>query len=304
MDNQYRYWKSKRHVSHFVILMVCITTLIVSFFFDVIDYMRHADANGVVDPDYESPTTIIVVIAFLVTVFVLILFIVDLVYYFNVKSRLKRSSANNIEISIKTDDEKVNAALNETNAKFLKAGLVADINKQTEIDAEYAYKLELKVDTKETFPLFLYILYKPLTIGLIAIIVICAGLNLLININNPKDAIIPTIICCSASILFLVFIFLFLVFRANASKKKAILNTKEMGFRIYAEHIEQYNIIEKDGSEAEIRYKVPFFKMKHLETKRAIYCRGLNNGQVVALRLDKSQMPEEALILFKSKLNK
>ena len=132
----------------------------------------------------------------------------------------------------------------------------------------------------------------------------CVGLNMLFNINNPQEAIIPSIISASAAILFLLLIFVILVVNANANKKKAIQTTKEMGIRIYSDHIEQYNIVTKGDSEAEIRYKVPFLKMKHLETKRAFYFRSYNNGQVVALRLDKSEMPEEAIILIKNKIKK
>ena len=262
------------------------------------------DENGVIDPAYESPTTVAVVITFLISVLALIFFIVDLIYYFNVKKRIKRNTTNNVEIKVKSDDPKVNSALDDAQAKFMTAGIVADLNKQTEIDAEYSYKLERVVNNKETFCLFLYTLYKPFGITILAAILMCVGLNMLFNINNPQEAIIPSIISASAAILFLLLIFVILVVNANANKKKALETTKEMGIRIYSDHIEQYNIVTKGDSEAEIRYKVPFLKMKHLETKKAIYCRGYNNGQVVALRLDKSEMPEEAIILIKNKIKK
>ena len=283
--------------------MVAITALNVIFWVDVLDYMKHVDSNGVVDPAYESPTTIAVVITFFITIVALICFITDLIFYFNVKKRMKNKN-NNIEISVKSDDQKLNTALDTAQAKFMTAGLVADLNKQTEIDAEYAYKMELTVKTKETAPLFLYILYKPFGLTLLILLAMCTGLNLLFNMSDLKQAIVPIIISCSVSILFFVGFFIFLVVRANKSKKKAIQTTKEMGFRIYSDHIEQYNILLKDDSEVEIRYKVPFLKMKYLETKRAFYFRGYNNGQVVALRLDKKEMPEEAYILIKAKLNK
>ena len=301
---QYSYWKSKRHVFHFVMLMVALLALSIIFWVDIMQYMKHIDANGVVDPEYESPTTTVVVIMTFITFIVLIFFIVDLIVYFNVKKRLKKTG-NNIEISVKSDDEKVNKALDETKTKFMSAGLVADVNTQTsELDVEYAYKINKLINTKETVPLFLYILYKPLGIGLLALILMCVALNMIFNINNPKDAILPIVISVAASFLIIILFFVFLVVRANNAKKKAVEYTKEIGMRIYADHLEQYNIVTKDNQEAEIRYKVPFLKMKHLETKRAFYCRGYNNGQVVALRLDKSDMPEEALILIKNKLGK
>jgi len=285
-------------------LMVALLALSIIFWVDIMQYMKHIDANGVVDPEYESPTTTVVVIMTFITFIVLIFFIVDLIVYFNVKKRLKKTG-NNIEITVKSDDEKVNKALDETKTKFMSAGLVADVNTQTsELDVEYAYKINKLINTKETVPLFLYILYKPLGIGLLALILMCVALNMIFNINNPKDAILPIVISVAASFLIIILFFVFLVVRANNAKKKAVEYTKEIGMRIYADHLEQYNIVTKDNQEAEIRYKVPFLKMKHLETKRAFYCRGYNNGQVVALRLDKSDMPEEALILIKNKLGK
>jgi hypothetical protein len=285
-------------------LMVALLALSIVFWVDVTQYMKHIDANGVVDPEYESPTTTVVAIMTFITFIVLIFFIADLIVYFNVKKRLKKTG-NNIEISVKSDDEKVNKALDETKTKFMTAGLVADVNTQTsELDVEYAYKINKLINTKETVPLFLYILYKPLGIGLLALILMCVALNMIFNINNPKDAILPIIISVAVSFLIIILFFIFLVVRANNAKKKAVEYTKEIGMRIYADHLEQYNIVTKDNQEAEIRYKVPFLKMKHLETKRAFYCRGYNNGQVVALRLDKSDMPEEALILIKNKLEK
>ena len=180
--------------------MVAITALNVIFWVDVLDYMKHVDSNGVIDPAYESPTTIAVVITFLISVLALIFFIVDLIYYFNVKKRMKNKN-NNIEISVKSDDQKLNTALDTAQAKFMTAGLVADLNKQTEIDAEYSYKLKRVVNNKETFCLFFYTLYKPFGITILAAILMCVGLNMLFNINNPQEAIIPSIISASAAIL-------------------------------------------------------------------------------------------------------
>lgn len=284
--------------------MVSLAAFTILFWIDVFDYMKHMDASGVVDPNYSSPTTVAVVLLFFLTIVIFIFFLTDLIFFFNVKKRLKNRSGNNIEINVKSENKDMNTALDEANAKFVTAGLVADINSQTEIDAEYAYKLKLEANTKETTALYFYILYKPLGFALIILLLISVGLNLLININHPQDAIIPMVVSLVASIALTVLFFVFLVVRANKGKRKALLNTKEIGMRIYSDHIEQYNIFSKDGSEAEIRYKVPFLKMKYLETKRAIFCRSYNNGQVVALRLDKTQMPEEALILLKAKLKK
>ena len=304
MEHQYRYWKTKRHVIHFIALMVSLAAFTILFWIDVFDYMKHMDASGNIDPNYQSPTTVAVVILSFLVVVAFIFFLFDLIFYLNVKKRLKKTNGNNIEINVKSEEKEVNKALDDAKAKLVTSGLVADVNAQTEIDAEYAYKMKLEVNTKETFPLFLYILYKPLTFALIILLTLNVGLNLLINIDNLSDAIIPIIVGTSVSILIIVLFFIVLVARANKGKRKAIFTTNELGIRIYADHLEQYNVIAKDGTEAEIRYKVPFLKMKYLETKKSFYCRSYNNGQVVALRLDKTQMPEEALILLKAKLKK
>lgn len=303
MAQEYRYWKRKRQVIHFISLMVSTFLLLTSFFIDVVMYAKHIDANGVVDPEYESPTTIVVAIMFIIFIFALSCFIFDLIFFFNVKSRLRKKSGNNIEINIKNDDKTSNVALDDAERRFTNAGLAADINAQTgDLDIEYSYKITNFPNTKETLPLFLYILYKPFGFSLLLVLLFGAGINLLVSMDNPKGAILPIIISSLVVTLFVILVFFLLVLRANKNKKKSALSTKEIGIRIYPDHLEQYNVIVKDETEAEIRYKVPFSRMKHLETKKAFYCRSYNNGQVVALRLNKDEMPEEALILLKNKI--
>ena len=81
----------------------------------------------------------------------------------NLELEKNKKYTQNLEkslLQLKSENKDMNTALDEANAKFVTAGLVADINSQTEIDAEYAYKLKLEANTKETTALYFYILYK------------------------------------------------------------------------------------------------------------------------------------------------
>lgn len=284
--------------------MVSIFLLFNAFVIDIALAMGHVDENGVLDPNYQSPMTIVVVVLVLLLIFTLSMFVIDLIYYFSVKRRSKKTG-NNVAIKVKGDNEKENTVINDAHAKFMTAGIVADITSQTaELDVEYQYKTNPSTKLSETVALLVYVLFFPLLLSILAIMLLGIGLNLLVNLNNLQDAVVPIIITVSASIGAFFLFFGIVIFRNNAAKKRAIKTTKECGIRIYSDYVEQYVVVYKGETEAEIDYKVPFLKSKHLETKKALFIKGKNNGQVVAIRLNKSEMSEEALILIKSKLQK
>ena len=302
MSQQYRYWKTKRHVIHFIALMVSFFLMFNTFVIDCFLAMKHVDENGVLDPNYESPFTIVVIIMVLLFFFTFTMFVCDLIYYFNVKIRSKKSG-NNIEIKVKGDNEENNAAVNDAHTKFMNAGIVADINSQTtDLDVEYQYKTAPSIKLGETIALLMYVLFAPLLVCVLVIMLFGVGLNLLANINNLQDAVVPIIITVSGCLIVFVLFFAIIIIRTNSAKKRSIKTTKETGIRIYSDHLEQYTIVLKDETEAEIRYKVPFFKAKHLQTKKGFFIKGKQNGQIVAIRLNKSEMPEEAFVLIKNKL--
>ena len=185
----------------------------------------------------------------------------------------------------------------------MNAGIVADINSQTtDLDVEYQYKTAPSIKLGETIALLMYVLFAPLLVCVLVIMLFGVGLNLLANINNLQDAVVPIIITLSGCLITFVLFFAIIIIRTNSAKKRSIKTTKETGIRIYSDHLEQYTIVLKDETEAEIRYKVPFFKAKHLETKKGFFIKGKQNGQIVAIRLNKSEMPEEAFVLIKNKL--
>ena len=304
MAQQYRYWKTKRHVIHFIVLMVSIFLMFNTFLIDCYLAMGHIDENGVLDPNYESPFTIVVIIMVLLFFFVLTMFVCDLIYYFNVKIRSKKTG-NNVEIAVKGDSEQENAAIKDAHAKFMTAGIVADINSQTtELDVEYEFKTQPSIKLGETIALLMYVLFLPLLLCVLVIMLFGIGLNLLVNINDLQGAIVPIIVTVSSALVAFFLFFGIIIFKNNAAKKRAIKTTKETGIRIYKDYVEQYTVVYKDEAEAEIRYKVPFLKAKHLETKKAFFIKAKHNGQIVAIRLNKSEMPEEALILLKNKIKK
>ena len=73
-----KYFKNKRHVIYFIVLLACFIATTTLFIFDAINYSKHQEeytANG-------SPLTIAAIIALFVLIAVFIFFVINLIVFF------------------------------------------------------------------------------------------------------------------------------------------------------------------------------------------------------------------------------
>ena len=304
MIQQYNYWKRKRHVIVFILTVTLLTAFIVFLVLGAVDTLKHDEAFASYDPDYETPYILPTGVCFILSFFMLIYFFTDLFYFFRMRRRLRQTIGNNVEIKPLNSDAAMSYSADN---KLLSSGVIADVNKSEveEETAEYAYKVEIDEAYKDTGALIVYMATKPFILSCLMILVVIAMLWLLVNMGDLLGGLSNLISLAVISFLIFLIGYILLFIISAATKKKRKKFTKEVGYRIYADHLEQYLIQDKKGSLVEIRHKIFFnTKMKHKETKKHLFFKELNNGQMLALMLTKRIMPEEAMTLIKGKIEK
>ena len=304
MTQSYNYWKTKRHVIAFASVVTCNLLFLIFIFLGAWDILRHEQAIGTADPEFVSDFILPAALFFVFSFFTDIWFAVDMSFFINVRRRMRKKSGNNVEI--RTIDNNNNDASKAMEKRFLNNGIIADVNNNeasNELDIEYAYQIDVASAFKEPFTLVFYLTWRLFLFAFLIGNALCIAMWALINFGQWENAIGFLITSIIVSLLFIGLCYLVMFITVMRAKKRNMKETKEVGFRIFADHIEQYSITEKNGALAEIRHKVAFKPgMKYFETEKHFFFREMKNGQIVGIMLRKSDMPEEAKVLLEKKI--
>lgn len=288
------YWKSKRHIFCFFLLIIPIVLAIVFFIASMAATVASSHKDIKEDPVVTTLISIFVVFI-LSNILTLPIFIIDLVSFFVAKHRAKTTKENNVEVVLK-DSPVVFKDKDTTLRTAIGDGIVADVKTQEEdsIVPEIDSKIEFKPPSYKIA--FLQMLYGGWNLFLIIIIlgiVLIGGLEVLFNLKDLTKAILPTAIFAICFIAF--FALLIVLFPLIAVKKRKNFHPEASGVRIYGDTLECYMDInqELDGQNinAKFRTKFNFSKAKHKETKNLIMMKQTINKQLFVFIITKDEDP-------------
>lgn len=241
-------------------------------------------------------------VSMIVWVFSVPIFIADLVIYLVNKKRFKNKAPSNVELSLNT--ESVTKVVESTQKVMTEGGMIADIKKEGE---EIPAPLHTFPITKEAkrFGVSLFLSWFMMGPAMIFIAILGVALSflmqLLMNLNNPINAVIPASIM-SGIIIVIVVGFFFILAAAMHSNRKNV-NASDMCINIYEDRFENYYKFEtvREGLKGELRYKFPYKKAKTFETKKFFAVKNIVNGQAVSMYMTKDEL-SEAIEIIKQKV--
>ena len=292
------YWKSKSHVIIFIITILAHLFLVTSFVLDMYAYMQDPASA-----DPETPariTTLIVVIAVLVSFIIDIIFFTDLFRYIRLKRRTSQNIKSNVEIYTegagKEDADKEAKKLLKFNE------VIADVTTEnpTTTGAEFDCPQEsIKYPSlKATFVTMFYAVGLPLLaifamffVGIFLFFFMIDSAHPLDGLRNATSLLILVIL------IFVVAIAVIMIIQRIRLKKRM---PKAAGIRIYPEYLEQYVVSYKEAM-METRYKVSYDNMKRMQTKNFYVIKGKVNNQTAVITILKKEIPNEAMELIESR---
>ena len=292
------YWKSKSHVIIFIITILAHLFLVTSFVLDMYAYMQDPASA-----DPEAPariTTLIVVIAVLVSFIIDIIFFADLFRYIRLKRRTSQNIKSNVEIYTegagKEDADKEAKKLLKFNE------VIADVTTEnpTTTGAEFDCPQEsIKYPSlKATFVTMFYAVGLPLLaifamffVGIFLFFFMIDSAHPLDGLRNATSLLILVIL------IFVVAIAVIMIIQRIRLKKRM---PKAAGIRIYPEYLEQYVVSYKEAM-METRYKVSYDNMKRMQTKNFYVIKGKVNNQTAVITILKKEIPNEAMELIESR---
>lgn len=299
------YWKHPLHIIIFILFVASIALVGVFIFASIIG----AIISGVpVDPDTPDPffdaCFMGAAISFVVWLFSIPVFVTDLIIYLVNKKRFKSKTPSNIEMSLNTDS--VVKAVESQKKVMTDGGAIVDIKKEGEEGPTPLKSFPINESPsaksfKASLFLLTFMLGKTILLILIVGLALIAGLELLFNLNNPINAVIPMIILSCITLVLVVGIFFLLASGIHNNRK----NTKasDMCINIYEDYFEQYYKFEtiREGLRGEFRYKFQYAKSKTFETKKILAIKTRVNGQISAMILTKDDK-NEAIDTIKEKI--
>ena len=292
------YWKSKSHVIIFIITILAHLFLVTSFVLDMYAYMQDPASA-----DPEAPariTTLIVVIAVLVSFIIDIIFFVDLFRYIRLKRRTSQNIKSNVEIYTegagKEDADKEAKKLLKFNE------VIADVTTEnpTTTGAEFDCPQEsIKYPSlKATFVTMFYAVGLPLLAIFAMFFVGIFLFFFMIDSAHPLDGLRnATSLLVLVVLIFVVAMAVIMIIQRVRLKKRM---PKAAGIRIYPEYLEQYVVSYKEKM-METRYKVNYDNMKRMQTKNFYIIKGKVNNQTAVITILKKEIPTEALELIESR---
>ena len=298
------YFKSKGHkfcfISFFVTLFISNALFIASIISAAV-----SKAEKLQDDPVANGIIIALVVAILITVFFFVIFVVDLIAYFITKGRAKKNKGAPIyvETNKEQDKEEQEKALSDA-----VGNLSVHLNEKNDnpLDAEYEFKEQHNPSFKKNLYVQAYSSVPALFVIWVLGTMIIFIIGLLMNTKNlATGAIAAAIWSGILLVVFAVFFFIIVIVLTNNQKK---LKPIDMGTRIYPDYLESYVVLNQDYRHQHLDMtmstKAPFNKLRYRETKEYLLCKGVVNKQVVGFVFDKKTVPEEGIILIKSKIKK
>ena len=292
------YWKSKKHITIFAITVASYVFLFTAFALDMYAYMQDPASA-----DPEAPariTTLIVVIAVLVSFIVDIIFFSDLFRYIRLKRRTSQNIKSNVEIYAegagKEDADK------EAKKMLRMSEVIADVTteNQNTTGAEFDCPQESikRPSLKATLVTMIYAVGLP---HLAIFAMFFVGIFLfffMIDSAHPLDGLRnATSLLVLVILIFVVAMTIIMIVQRVRLKKRT---PKAAGIRIYPEYLEQYVVSYKEAM-METRYKVNYDNMKRMQTKNFYIIKGKVNNQTAVITILKKELPAEALELIESR---
>lgn len=292
------YWKSKKHITIFAITVASYVFLFAAFALDMYAYMQDPASA-----DPEAPariTTLIVVIAVLVSFIVDIIFFSDLFRYIRLKRRTSQNIKSNVEIYAegagKEDADK------EAKKMLRMSEVIADVTteNQNTTGAEFDCPQESikRPSLKATLVTMIYAVGLPLLaifamffVGIFLFFFMIDSAHPLEGLRNATSLLVLVIL------IFVVAMTIIMIVQRVRLKKRT---PKAAGIRIYPEYLEQYVVSYKEAM-METRYKVNYDNMKRMQTKNFYIIKGKVNNQTAVITILKKELPAEALELIESR---
>ena len=292
------YWKSKKHITIFAITVASYVFLFTAFALDMYAYMQDPASA-----DPEAPariTTLIVVIAVLVSFIVDIIFFSDLFRYIRLKRRTSQNIKSNVEIYAegagKEDADK------EAKKMLRMSEVIADVTteNQNTTGAEFDCPQESikRPSLKATLVTMIYAIGLPLLAIFAMFFVGIFLFFFMIDSAHPLDGLRnSTSLLVLVILIFVVAMTIIMIVQRVRLKKRT---PKAAGIRIYPEYLEQYVVSYKEAM-METRYKVNYDNMKRMQTKNFYIIKGKVNNQTAVITILKKELPAEALELIESR---
>lgn len=292
------YWKSKKHITIFAITVASYVFLFTAFALDMYAYMQDPASA-----DPEAPariTTLIVVIAVLVSFIVDIIFFSDLFRYIRLKRRTSQNIKSNVEIYAegagKEDADK------EAKKMLRMSEVIADVTteNQNTTGAEFDCPQESikRPSLKATLVTMIYAVGLPLLAIFAMFFVGIFLFFFMIDSAHPLDGLRnATSLLVLVILIFVVAMTIIMIVQRVRLKKRT---PKAAGIRIYPEYLEQYVVSYKEAM-METRYKVNYDNMKRMQTKNFYIIKGKVNNQTAVITILKKELPAEALELIESR---
>ena len=295
------YWKSPLHIIIFSLFVGSIALAGLFIFIACIGLF----VNGVPAEGESEPVSDFCfngcLVSLIVWIFTIPVFVADLVIYLVNKKRFNKKVPSNVEVSLNT--ESVVQAVEKTKI-MTEGGMIADIKKEGEEMPTPLYSFPITKENK-SFKVSLFLAWFMIGHAMISIailgIALCFLIHLLINLNNPIDAVVPASIM-SGIIIVIVIGFFFILASAMHSNRKNV-KSSDMCINIYEDRFENYYKFEtiREGLKGELKYKFPYKKAKTFETKKFYAVKNVVNGQVVAMYMTKDELGE-AIEIIKQKI--
>ena len=268
------YWKSKSHVTIFIITILAHLFIVVSFAFDMYAYMQDPASA---DPDAPARiTTLIVVIAVLVSFIVDIIFFTDLFRYIRLKRRTSQNIKSNVEIYAegtgKEDADK------EAKKMLRMSEVIADVTTENQNTTGAEFDCPQESIKRPSLKATLVTMFYAVGLPLLAIFAMFfVGIFLfffMIDSAHPLDGLRnATSLLVLVILIFVVAMTIIMIVQRVRLKKRT---PKAAGIRVYPEYIEQYVVSYKEAM-METRYKVNYNNMKRMQTKNFYIVKGKVN---------------------------
>ena len=292
------YWKTKSHVIIFILMILAHVFWTTAFIVDCVAYMQDPASA-----DPEAPariTTLIVVIAVLVSFIVDIIFFSDLFRYIRLKRRTSQNIKSNVEIYAEGAGKE--EADKEAKKMLRMSEVIADVTteNQNTTGAEFDCPQESikRPSLKATLVTMIYAVGLPLLAIFAMFFVGIFLFFFMIDSAHPLDGLRnATSLLVLVILIFVVAMTIIMIVQRVRLKKRT---PKAAGIRIYPEYLEQYVVSYKEAM-METRYKVNYDNMKRMQTKNFYIIKGKVNNQTAAITILKKELPAEALELIESR---
>ena len=282
MNNQepYRYWKNKRHVIHFSILMATIALFFLFFFI----YVFFCEDN--------SPFVNVLTASLLSIFLALIAFLIDFIFFLYRKNNkdkpVEQAPQNQVEIKAEVGSPSIETkeqAEVETTSEEKQEQPVFESNVKVLNGAKFS----------KTALLTYYGIFWSLVTLWLLFSLIYSGIVYLININHPKGSVLPIIIGVSiAASLFILFYIVALWANYSNSKTNKI---SDMYVKVYKDRYEYgYHEENPNTLKSEIKMLIYFRNANYMETKKYIVFKGIVNRNTTMLLLEKDD-PDDVNII-------